>query len=181
MTNDKQYKVFYYNLYTSYVYVYIFFLKNIYIINRLHNFDWIPFSLPSFLPSILPLILSKLPPMVQRSDRSHAGIWDLKAAYLGILKGRLEDTKIFRKFSLCFYGNLKKCHGDLTAFAMSPITKNHGWMSSCHSSEVAVPWNVPTISNNLRKKGTASPNFWPKQAGFFFAFWSILVMMIWWK
>ena len=44
--------------------------------------------LSAFLPSILPLILSKLPPMVQCSDRSHAGILDLKAACLGIKEGK---------------------------------------------------------------------------------------------
>lgn len=64
--------------------------------------------LSAFLPSILPLILSKLPPMVQCSDRSHAGILDLKAACLGIKEGKTWRHKNLRKFSWCFYGNLKE-------------------------------------------------------------------------
>lgn len=133
------------------MYVYIF---NIYIIYRLHNFDWIPFSLPSFHLAFDIVQVASNGTVLWPFAR-----WDFGPESCLPRDKRREDLKT-QKSSEIFVVFLWKPKRNAMVMWPSlpllcpPLQKNNGWMSrmsSCHSSEVAVPWNVPTISNNLRK------------------------------
>lgn len=109
-----------------YFFHYLFYIFNIYIINRLHNFDWIPFSLPSFHLALDIVQVASNGTVLWPFAR-----WDFgpERCLPREKKGKTWRHKNLRTFSWCFYGNLKKCDGDLTifAFAMSPITKK-SWL-----------------------------------------------------